>query len=302
MEMEQFKKVTVEDRDILAKYLNLNQHRACDYSVANIVLWSDVYNTKYAIAQNTLFIKFMRGQDTYFSYPMGDFQNGGDLKQAFEWMRSYCEERNIELKINIIEPAMFEEIEKVFPNEYEIAYQRDSADYVYLIEDLKNLSGKKYHGKKNHINKFLKTNEDWTYESISDENTDECIKMVEEWCVENKCCEDKAKADEICVLINGLRYREKLNMIGGIIKTSGRIVALTMGEKSGEDMFIIHFEKAFADIDGAYPLINQQFIIHELSDYKYVNREEDMGIEGLRKAKESYKPVFMAEKGILIKK
>jgi len=300
--MEQFKKVTVEDRDILAKYLNLNQHRACDYSVANIVLWSDVYDTQYTIAQDTLFIKFMRGKDTYFSYPMADFQNGGDLKLAFAWLQSYCEERNLELKINIIEPAMFEEIEKVFPNEYEIAYQRDNADYVYLVEDLKNLSGKKYHGKKNHINKFLKTNEDWTYERISDENTDECIKMVEEWCVENRCCEDKSKADEICVLINGLRYREKLDLIGGIIKTSGRIIALTMGEKSGDDMFIIHFEKAFAGVDGAYPMINQQFIIHELLDYKYVNREEDMGVEGLRKAKESYKPVFMAEKGILIKK
>ena len=91
-------------------------------------------------------------------------------------------------------------------------------------------------------------------------------------------------------------------MIGGIIKIEERIVALTLGERLSNDTFDIHFEKAFADVDGAYPMINQQFIIHELSDYTYVNREEDMGVEGLRRAKESYRPAYMAEKGILTKK
>ena len=204
--------------------------------------------------------------------------------------------------MNIIEPEMFQDIEKIFPREYEVSYIRDIADYVYKIEDLKNLVGKKYHSKKNHINKFLKTNENWSYERISEESTEECIEMVKEWCVENGCCEDKSKADEIYVLINGLRHRKELNFLGGIIRTAGRIVALTMGEKSDDDMFVIHFEKAFADVPGAYPMMNQQFIIHELSNYTYVNREEDLGLEGLRKAKETYHPVFMVEKGILVKK
>jgi hypothetical protein len=120
--------------------------------------------------------------------------------------------------------------------------------------------------------------------------------------MENGCCDDKSKADEICVLINGLRNRRELNMVGGVIRIENRIAALTLGEKSGDDMFIIHFEKALADFEGAYQIINQQFIIHELSEYTYVNREEDLGIEGLRRAKESYHPAFMVEKGSLVAK
>lgn len=296
--MEEFKKITIADRDILAKYINSSNHSACDYSVGNLILWSDVNNIQFAVANDMLFIKFVSGDKNYFAYPMGN----GDLKTAFQWIFAYCEEQHIEFKMSIIEPDMFIEIEKIYPGEYEISYLINNADYVYLVDDLKNLSGKKYHGKKNHINKFLKTNVDWSYEKISEENTEECIEMVKEWCVENGCCNDKSKSEEICVVIKGLRLRKELNMVGGILRVAGRIVAMTMGEKSEDNMFIVHFEKAFAGIEGAYPMINQQFIIHELSNYVYVNREEDMGVEGLRRAKESYHPVFMVKKGVLIKK
>jgi len=296
--MEQFRKITIEDADILAKYLSLGKHRACDYSVGNLILWSDVYNTQMAISNDMLFIKYVNDGDVFFAFPMVKV----DLKQAFKWLFAYCEDKSIEFKMSIIEPSMYEEIGKIFPGEFEISYIRDEADYIYNVEDLKNLAGKKYHGKKNHVNKFKKTHIDWSYEKITDENTLECIEMVKDWCVKNGCCEDEQKADEICVLINGLRNRKTLNMIGGIIRVEGKIAALTIGEKSGDDMFIVHFEKAFTDIDGAYQMINQQFIINELTSYTYINREEDMGIDGLRKAKESYYPEFMAEKGVLIKK
>ena len=296
--MENFKKITLEDRDIISKYISLNKFSACDYSVGNLVLWSSVYNTHFAVAGDMLFIRFLRGEDIYFSFPIGN----GDLKQAFEWMFAYCEKENVKFQMNIIEPDMFEEIETIYPGKFNITYIRDNADYIYSVEDLKNLSGKKYHGKKNHINKFLSTNESWTYETISDENTQDCIGMVKKWCVQNGCGEDESKAAEICVVINGLMNRKELNLIGGMIRIEGRIVALTMGERLSDDIFVIHFEKAFADVDGAYPMINQQFIIHELADYTYVNREEDMGVEGLRRAKESYRPAYMAEKGILTKK
>jgi hypothetical protein len=296
--MGDFKKVTLEDREIFAKYLSMNEHRACDYSAANLILWSAVYNTEYLIEQNMLFIKYLKNGDWFFSYPIGN----GDLKKSFEMLLEYCKEQKMEFKMNIIEPHMYEEIEKIFPGKYGINYIRDNADYVYKTDDLKNLSGKKYHGKKNHINKFLKTYKDWTYETITEKNTDESIEMVREWCMENGCCDDKSKADEICVLINGLRHRKELNMVGGVIRIKNRIAALTLVEKSGDDMFIIHFEKALADFEGAYQMINQQFIIHELSEYTYVNREEDLGIEGLRRAKESYHPAFMVEKGVLVAK
>lgn len=297
--MEQFKKITIEDKAILTEYLSLRKYRACDFSIGNLILWSDVYNTQFAVSEDNLFIKFVENNIEYFTFPAGK----GDLKQAFEWMFDYCREHDLEFKMNVVEPSMFEEIEKLYPGMFEISYQRNNADYVYNVEDLKNLSGKKYHGKKNHVNKFKKTHTDWSYEKITDENTTECIEMVKEWRVQNGCRQDKSKADEICALIKGLKLRKELNMIGGIIRDEGKIIALTLGEQSGDDMFIIHFEKAFSHIEGAYQMINQQFIINELAEnFVYVNREEDMGVEGLRKAKESYHPAFMAEKGIVVKK
>ncbi|NLH02264.1 MAG: DUF2156 domain-containing protein [Clostridiales bacterium] len=296
--MDKFKKITLDDREILAEYLNCRKHRACDYSVGNLVLWADVYNTHFAVAENMLFIRFTAGGRINFAFPMGT----GDLKSAFNWLFSYCREQNIDFKMSLVEPDMFEDIEKIFPGRFEINYIRDSADYIYRTEDLKNLSGKKYHSKKNHINQFVRANPDWSYEKISDENIQECIEMVKEWCLLNKCRDDKSKADETCVLIKGLKNRKELGLIGGAVRAGGRIVALTLGEKSGDDMFIIHFEKAFADVPGAYPMIAHEFIAHELEGITYVNREEDMGIEGLRKAKESYFPAFMAEKGTLVEK
>lgn len=102
----------------------------------------------------------------------------------------------------------------------------------------------------------------------------------------------------MCVTLNGLRLFEELSLVGGVIRVNGEIAAFTFGEPASEDTFVVHVEKAYADMQGAYTIINQQFLEHEVSEYQYVNREEDTGAEGLRKAKLSYKPVFLIEKGL----
>lgn len=296
--VDQFKKITLEDKDILAHYLGMSRHRACDYSAGNLICWSDVYQTHYAVSGDMLFIKYNVGSDVYFAFPLGS----GDLREAFAFLENYCAEQGLPFQLNLVEPEMFARVEQVFPGKFDIAYNRDLADYVYNTEDLKNLSGKKYHGKKNHVNQFIRANPDWAYEAITDENTEQCIEMARQWCRDNGCCADQEKADELCVLIKALRLRAQLGLIGGLIRVGGKIVALTLGEKSGEDMYIVHFEKAFSAVSGAYPMINQQFVLHELAASAYINREEDVGSEGLRKSKESYYPAFMVEKGILLRK
>ncbi|MGI6745554.1 MAG: hypothetical protein BWY46_01616 [Firmicutes bacterium ADurb.Bin300] len=296
--MQNFKKITIDDRDILSQYLGSAKHYSCDYCLGNIILWADMFNTHYTVETDMLFIEFTYDNKNYFAFPMGK----GDLKTAFEWLFSYCEQNGKEFKMNIIEPHMFEKVEKMFPGKFEISYKRNNADYVYNTQELKELSGRKYHKKKNHINKFLKHYKNWSYERISNENTEECIEMVEEWCARNNCLDEKQKSQEVLVVTKGLKHVGELNLLGGLIRVNEKIAAMTLGEKCSDDMFVIHFEKAFSDVLGAYPMINQQFIIHELSGYKYINREEDLGIEGLRKAKESYYPAFMVEKGILKRK
>ena len=295
-EIEEFRKPLIEDVELIRNCFMAQRHMACDYSSGNIILWSKIYNTEIAYIKDMLIVKFNRGKDTFFTYPAGT----GSHMEAIQWLEKYCHTKSIDLKFGIMEPEMYAELNEMYPGRFSIEYSRDNADYIYPVEKLAALSGKAYHGKKNHVNKFMKTHEDWFYEKMSHENTEECIRMVQQWCIENGCCDDKDKAAEICVCIEGIRRREELGLTGGLIRTGDGIVALTLGEPSNQDTFVIHFEKAFSGIQGAYPMINQQFILHELMDYKYVNREEDMGLDGLRKAKESYKPVMMAEKGFAV--
>ena len=123
--------------------------------------------------------------------------------------------------------------------------------------------------------------------------------MALEWRHLNQCDLDEEKRAEVCVTMNALRLMNELQLTGGLLRVDGKVVAFSIGEELNKDMYVVHIEKAFSNMNGAYQMINQQFVLHEAMDYKYVNREDDAGSEGLRKAKESYRPVFMLEKGIV---
>lgn len=123
--------------------------------------------------------------------------------------------------------------------------------------------------------------------------------MALKWRNANGCDEHEGKNAEMCVTLNSLRLFEELHLRGGLLRANGEVVAFSIGEPVCDDTMVVHIEKAYADVQGAYPMINQQFLIHEAAEFKYVNREEDTGDEGLRKAKESYKPAFLQEKGLV---
>ena len=295
--MDEFRRISTEDRETLKTYLDRERFRACDYSAGNLVLWSGVYDTCFAVAENTLFIRFRIGGKVNFTFPMGT----RDLRDAFTWLRDYCGRTGVPFHMSLVEPEMFERVEAAFPGEYKVSYNRNSADYIYHAGELANFSGKRYHSKKNHVNEFRRTYPGWSYEPVTDESTPACIEMTKAWCAENGCCGNRLKSAEMCVLIKALQNRTALGLSGGYLLADGRIVALALGERCG-DMLIEHFEKAFAEVPGAYPMICQQYVLHEAGDAAYVNREEDMGVEGLRQSKESYRPAFMADKGVLATK
>ena len=131
---------------------------------------------------------------------------------------------------------------------------------------------------------------------------EECFQMALKWRNKNGCEEDPEKNSEMCVTLNSLRLYKELDLRGGVLRAEGNVVAFSIGEPVSDDTFVVHIEKAFADVPGAYPMINQQFVEHEVQGFSYVNREEDMGETGLRSAKESYHPIFMVEKGIVTEK
>lgn len=293
MELE-FKKPELGDREMINRYFRMNRNRSCEYTFANLYLWSRHYKVQYTIVDDMLVFQYT--ENKYFTFPQGDRTK---LKRVLDDLREWCKERNLEFHLTNVNAEQFALLEEVYPGEFTVEYYRDSADYVYETEKLIALSGKKYHGKKNHINKFMKLYPDWTYEKITADNVEECFQMALDWRRDNGCEEDPEKNAEMCVTLNSLRLMEELELVGGLIRAEGRVVAFSIGEPVCDDTMVVHIEKAYADVQGAYTIINQQFLLHEAAEYKYVNREEDMGDEGLRQAKESYRPVFLVEKGLV---
>lgn len=296
MEIE-FKKPELEDQELIREYLWKKKTRSCEFTFANMYLWTRSYKVQFAIVADTLVFRYPQGgEGYYFTCPHGKKEN---LKEALGLLEAWCAERQTEFMLTLVTPEQFAEIEEVCPGKFKIEYDRDAADYVYETEKLISLSGKKYHGKKNHINKFQSLYPDWSYEPITEENVEDCFQMGLDWRRENGCEEDPDKNAEMCVCMNFLRLFKELHLQGGLIRVQGRVVAFTVAEPVCDDTMVVHIEKAYADVQGAYTMINRQFLLHEAADYPYVNREDDAGEPGLRQAKLSYHPAFMVEKGIV---
>lgn len=290
----QWRRPELSDKELITSYYKKYPSRNCERTFTNSYLWSRRYKVTFAIVENTLVFRMGDAPFT-FSHPAGEKE---DMKRAIETLRVYAREHGQGFGLYNLTPEEFAELEEWYPGEFEITYNRDYADYVYETEKLISLQGKKLHGKRNHINKFKQENPNWSYEPITAENVEDCFQMALKWRQENGCAEDEEKNAEMCVTLNSLRLFEELNLTGGILKVDGEIIAFTIGEELCEDTFVTHIEKAFASVQGAYPMINQQFAMHACAKYRYINREEDTGSEGLRKAKLSYRPAFLVEKGI----
>lgn len=294
-----FKKIGLEDREQIDQYLKKKTYRSCELVFPNIYLWSRKYPTDFAVVEDALVFRGYSDEgEPSITFPAGELEQAHKAMDAMvEWFRA----QGKELRMHLVQEQEFALLKEWYPGRFQIAYNRDAADYVYETEKLTTLAGKKLHGKRNHINKFKEGNPDWVYEPIGEANVEECFQMALKWREETGCEEDEEKRAEICVTLNALRLFRELNLKGGLLRTApgGEVIAFTIGEPLNADTFVVHIEKAFAEIQGAYPMINQQFVTHEAQDFQYVNREEDTGAEGLRKAKLSYHPAFLVEKGVV---
>lgn len=287
-----WKKIALQDKEEIGSYYKKMPIRNCEFTFANNYLWAPFYQIRWGVVKERLV--FLSGEGAFsVSFPQGDTPLG----PVVEALLAYFEELGKAFRMHLVSPEQFRELEALYPGKFEIVYDRDKADYVYEREKLLTLSGKKLHGKRNHINKFKGNYPDWSYEPVTAENEEECLELAKRWRILNGCEEDEEKSEELCVTMNALQMREELDLRGGLIRAGGRVVAFSLGEPCGEDMFVVHIEKAYPDVQGAYPMINQQFVEHETEGFPYINREEDTGAEGLRRAKLSYYPVFMMEKG-----
>lgn len=293
--IEGFRRPELSDAEFISDYFHKYPTRSCDRTFANVYLWAKFYQVEFTQYKNTLVFRDNSAGYGY-AFPVGADE---DVREVIPDLIRDAEEAGKPFCLYGITREHFEQIEQWFPGQFTCEYNRDEADYVYETEKLATLSGKKLHSKRNHINKFKQVYDGrWEYEKLTEDQVEDCFQMAMRWRNENECEEDEEKNQEMCVTMNSLRLLKELCLIGGVLKIDGEIVAFTIGEAVNDDTFVVHIEKAFAEVDGAYTMINQQFVEHELlGKYQYVNREDDVGMEGLRKAKMSYHPVFMIEKG-----
>ncbi|MBO5461013.1 MAG: DUF2156 domain-containing protein [Ruminococcus sp.] len=290
----EFKRPELDDQKIITSYFLKAPSRSCERTFVNVYLWSRHYPVTYAIIEDALVFRSMGEDELAFAWPAGD---KAAVKRALEAIFREFERQGKPIALYNVTKENFDQLQEWYPGVFQIEYDRDIADYVYEREKLDTLAGSKLAAKRNHINKFNKLYDNWSYEELTDENVEECFQMALRWRTENACEEHEEKRREICVTLNSLRLYKELGLTGGVLRVDGEVVAFTLGEQLSADTFVVHIEKALSAYEGAYQVINQQFVKHACTGYMYVNREEDTGSEGLRKAKLSYKPVFLVEKG-----
>ena len=270
--------------------------QACDSIFGSIFLWSKAYYTEVAkIAGCAVARYFIQGQQVY-SYPMGGTEE--NRQQAVEILLKLAHAKNEKLWLSVFSESQKAHIQKYFPGIFEIDGIRDRYDYVYETERLATLKGKKLSAKRNHINRFIEKYE-WSYEKITYTNKELCWEMEQNWFdlhMQESGVEKRELEAEKQAIRTALDYFEELDFTGGILKADGKVVAFTIGEQLNEDTMVVHFEKAYPDMQGAFQMINREFAANNCKGMKYINREEDTGDSGLRKAKLSYYPDLFAKK------
>lgn len=291
--MIEFKPVELCDRDIIQGYLDTEQNMGCEMAFSSIYIWRKAYDMRYAVAEDCLVLWSKDGENPAgLRFPVGNGDKLKAAKIACDYMEQTGEKPQFYGVTKDVVDFIYENTD-----EYEVSDMSIYSDYVYESEKLINLSGKKLHAKKNHLNKFKKTYK-YKYENIKPSDRDDIIGAYDRWAtLDNKYL--KAEYDSIGDVIENMEY---LGTKGAMLKVDGQIAAFTLGDRLTDNMAVIHVEKADVSYDGSYAAINQMFAENEWSKYKYINREDDCGLEGLKKAKLSYHPAFMVEKFKVIRK
>ena len=297
MDIIDFKKLEKADKKLFDKFFSARYYENAEYNFTDMYMWREMLNLRWATEDDVLYVSTSIGNLLAMWQPFGAQEK---MQDAITKILSWAKENKGDKKFSFVglEKNFVEELEKYPHAKFNITANRDNFDYVYLAQDLINLSGRKYHGKKNHLNSFRKDFPTAEYLPITEEIIPKCREELNRWYEIHKkenpddefICYEQAAIHEI------FDNFDEFKLKGGAILLGGKVVAFTFGEQLNSDTAVIHVEKADPEVRGAFTAINHDFVAAEWSEMTYINREEDMGLEGLRKAKESYHPVKMIEK------
>jgi uncharacterized protein len=293
--MLEFSEITIHDKPLFDKYLKLYNPQVSELTFTNLFMWRNFYKFRFAEAAGLLCILSVQEHREPFAFmPVGNLSQPA-FDEAVHQMGEYFRKYGWNYVFKRVVGHELDFFHGHVGSETDIVLDRDNSDYIYLTQDMIRLSGKKYDGKRNHINKFKKLY-DYEYVPLTEDYMDECCRIMDEWCAERNCEDHKEFHCEKQANIELLNNYGILGCKGALIRVNGRYEAFTVGEMQNSDTAVIHIEKANSNIHGVYTFINQQFCETEWKDAVYINREQDLGMEGLRKAKLSYNPCRLVEK------
>ena len=287
-----FKPIELTDRDVIHEILRDYKPAVSEMTFTNLFIWRAHYGFQWSFYKDWLLIISKENTNGACALqPMGPPSRKEPVGAVLDWLR----------EVMGVEDARIERADERLVSELQgvenliIEPIRDHFDYVYRREDLVRLAGSKYRSKRNHINQFLRFYT-YTYEPLEDRHIDDCLALQGRWCHMNRCKDDLDLLGEDEAIREILEHCDVLDVHGAVIVVDGRVEAFSLGERLNDDTAVIHIEKADPQISGLYPLINQQFCENRWQDVVYINREQDIGIPGLREAKLSYNPDHLVEK------
>lgn len=281
----EFKKIPLYKR-----YYDDPSALGCEYNFVSGYLWRNEYDLRTAFYDDTIIKAYFRGGDIIWGYCL---PSGKNVKGAVEAALLDARDRGQEPMFGYLSKTESERLEGLFPSMFVFERSKDTQDYIYLTRELARLEGKRFHAKRNHISRFYREYPDARFVELDDKNRNDALRVMELWCAENNL--DPKAYGEYAALSEALALYRELGMRGAVLYAGDDPVAMTLGSEISAACFDINFEKALRAYAGSYAVINNEFA-KTLTAYRYVNREEDLGLEGLRRSKLSYFPAIIYDR------
>lgn len=294
--MNEFKPLELKDKPVFDDFFHRDPPQTSELTFTNLFMWRLRYRPLWMVWQGCLLISLSPEEGVRFGLPP---VGAGDKARGLDFLFDRLAESTSEPSVSRVGSDFAES--HVDRKRFNVKPDIANSDYVYLAKDLIDLPGNKFHSKKNHVNKFVKTYQ-FEYRSLDSDVVHEFIDMQETWCRLRNCAENEDLVAEDRAVYEALKNYSDLGFQGGAIFVDSRVEAFAIGELLNPDTAVIHVEKANPEIQGLYAAINQLFCANEWADAKFINREQDLGVPGLRKAKLSYHPHHLVEKFILTRK
>ncbi len=288
-----FRPLRLDDQDLFLRYTADLPFENSEMSFANLFIWRQGWMIELCEQDNVLYLCYTHPETGCMGHMQPIVPKGQPVRPAVEVAISDISARACGLDIMGVNQDFVDRLRAEGTEGFVVTEDRDLAEYIYLRSDLMDLPGKKYHAKRNHVNKFL-TGPGYDWLDLEPNHLERCLSICDQWMSEH----DSGDADrcEYYAVREAVAHMNELRLTGALVEMNGKPVAFTVGERLRPDLALIHLEKADPSVPGIYAFINQQFICRQFPDVQFVNREEDMGIPGLRRAKESYYPHHMATK------